>query len=198
MKGASTAEIAQMISAIAASAAAIFAAVSAGVSRVAVERGNLAFVWPEFWIVEPDTLHKTARLLVRLHSDGPGIALDVRWSVFFHTEPGRKAMRGAEEEAAANATPAIERCGPGKARQGDMNPRPSAHWPRTCVMSRGGSWCDGRTRLEGAGSSASGAPDGSLLQSRRGYGGRAGEWRYERDDARRPRRELLSPRLIDR
>jgi hypothetical protein len=87
------ADVAQIVSAVATSAAAIFAAGSARVSRTAVERGNLAFVWPEFSTHAQDVNHASRWLKVRLHSDGPGIALDVRWSVFFVPEPGRVAWR---------------------------------------------------------------------------------------------------------
>jgi hypothetical protein len=115
----STADVAQLVSAVAASMAAIFAAVSAGVSRAAVERGNLAFVWPEYWIEGPDENHTTHDLLVRLHSDGPGIALDARWSVCGVPERGRRttwwrAWQREEEVAGASAIPAIRALRPGE------------------------------------------------------------------------------------
>jgi hypothetical protein len=114
-----TADVAQLVSAVAASVAAIFAAVSAGVSRAAVERSNLAFVWPEYWIEKADAHHVTDLLLVRLHSDGPGIALDARWSLCGVPERGRRTTWGRawlreEEAAGASATWAIRALRPGE------------------------------------------------------------------------------------
>lgn len=123
----SSADVAQVVSAAAATSAAVFAAVSALMSRAAVERGNLAFVWPEYWIDGPDQNLTNHRLRVRLHSDGAGIALDARWSVFYMPDEGRKASRRAEQEAAEAATSLVRvlrpgECSPSSAAPADERP----------------------------------------------------------------------------
>lgn len=106
------AEPAQLVAAIASSIAAVAAATSAILSRSAVERGNFAFVWPDFRVSE-DESDGFSYVLVRLRSDGPGIALDVRWSLYFMPEPGRTARRRAESEAEATASSAVRALRPG-------------------------------------------------------------------------------------
>lgn len=93
--------------------ASIAAATAAYMSRTAVERANLAFVWAELFFDRPDAAAPIRRLRIQLHSDGPGIALDVRWSIGGPTEGGRAAHRRAEEEIAAQARPAIRALRPG-------------------------------------------------------------------------------------
>jgi hypothetical protein len=89
-----------------ATAAAVAALLSVWFSRQAVERSHRPYVWPE-WRLEPDDPESVAtdaeaaddeseeearaayerlkeeryRVLVRLHNDGPGVALDAQWSV---------------------------------------------------------------------------------------------------------------------
>ncbi len=109
-----TAEVAQIVAAVATSIAAVAAAASAVLSRSAVERGNLAFVWPEFGVDEGYDDNEFPYVWVRLRSDGPGIALDVRWSIFVVPEPGCSAWQRAEEEAAASAKRAVRALRPGQ------------------------------------------------------------------------------------
>lgn len=108
-----TGDVFQGIAAVATSAAAIAAAASARASRAAVERANLAFVWPVYSVEGPDQNLSTHRLRVRLHSAGPGIAFDVRWSVLF-PDVGRRAWRQAEKDAARGASDAVRSLRPGE------------------------------------------------------------------------------------
>jgi hypothetical protein len=70
------------VAAGASAAGAVAAWLAATTSREAVARSHRPFVWPE-WTVEPaeESEEKRQAWLVRLHNDGPGVALDVRWSV---------------------------------------------------------------------------------------------------------------------
>lgn len=110
------ADVAQVLSAGAATTAAIFAAVSAATSRAAVERANLAFVWPKFWAYHPDEWDQGGHGVgsVVLNSDGAGVALDVRWSLLFEPAPGRSAWRQAEAETASTASPVVRALRPGE------------------------------------------------------------------------------------
>jgi hypothetical protein len=104
--------ILQVVTAVSGLAATVAAAFAARMSRAAVERDHLAFVWAEVTDERPDPVVSRRRIRVRLHSDGPGVALDVRWSLGgpWH---GRKAYWRAQEEVAGRATPAIRALRPG-------------------------------------------------------------------------------------
>jgi hypothetical protein len=75
-----------VVSAVAGAAAAISARSSARGSRDAVRRSNLPFVWPSYEVEygeeEPNTGMAVNTVRVTLHNDGPGIAIDVRWSMW--------------------------------------------------------------------------------------------------------------------
>jgi hypothetical protein len=103
----------QVVTAASGLAATAAAAFAARMSRAAVERDNLAFVWAEVTDDRPDSVVPRRRIRVQLHSDGPGIALDVRWSLDGPSEDGRRAHRRAQEAVAARATPAIRALRPG-------------------------------------------------------------------------------------
>ena len=109
-------DLAQILTAGTGAVAAGAAAVAAFISRATVERADYAFVWAEVTQDQPGPDAQTQRLRVQLHSDGPGIALDVRWSLGGPWEPGRSAYRRAQEEVAARATPAIRALSPGVSR----------------------------------------------------------------------------------
>jgi hypothetical protein len=68
------------VAAVATAAGAGAAWLAATASRQAVVRANRPFVWPEAHESESNG-KRTVR--VRLHNDGPGVALDVRWSLVF-------------------------------------------------------------------------------------------------------------------
>ncbi len=112
--GLDAAEIAQIVAAAATVLAVGLAAWSARLSLAAVERANMAFVWPAFIVGHEDTWDNSGAygVRVRLHADGPGVALDVRWSLYFADEPGRE--KEAEAEAKARAAPAIRAMRPGE------------------------------------------------------------------------------------
>jgi len=110
----SSATAGSIVSAAIPAAAATAATFAAFMSRAAVRRANLAFVWADFEYDQPDRASSMRRLRVQLHSDGPGIALDVRWSVDGPPECGRAARRKAEKEVAHRATPAIRALRPGE------------------------------------------------------------------------------------
>jgi hypothetical protein len=107
-------DVAQIVAAAATVLAVAFAAWSAWLSRAAVERANMAFVWPAFTIGHEDTWDDRGPfgVRVRLHADGPGVALDVRWSLYFPDEPGREKY--VDAEAAASASAAIRAMRPGE------------------------------------------------------------------------------------
>jgi hypothetical protein len=104
--------IVSVMSGLVAAAAAAYAATR---SRAAVERANLAFVWAEPTFERLDGKPAARRLRVRLHSDGPGIALDVRWSIDGPPEVTRAARRRARETVAATATRPVRALRPGEA-----------------------------------------------------------------------------------
>lgn len=110
----------EVIPIVAGVGASIAAAVAAWTSRAAVERANLAFVWAELSFAPGptsvgDPSVDPALLRVQLHSDGPGIALDVRWSLGEPAaDPGRRAHRKTEEETARWATDAVRALRPGE------------------------------------------------------------------------------------
>ena len=105
--------IVQLVSIGSSVTASIAAAAAAFMSRSAVERANLAFVWAEPSFDRPDPDSGMSRLRIQLHSDGPGIALDVRWSLGGPEDPGWRAHRRAQRETASRATPAIRALRPG-------------------------------------------------------------------------------------
>lgn len=79
-------DIAQIVAAVATVIAVGLAAWSASLSRAAVERANMAFVWPAFTVGHEDSWDDPKGpygVRVRLHADGLGVALDVRWSLYF-------------------------------------------------------------------------------------------------------------------
>lgn len=104
-------ELVQTVTAATGVVAAGAAAFAARMSRATVERANLAFVWAEMTLDSIDD--STRRLRVQLHSDGPGIALDVRWSLGGPWDPTRTGYRRDQEEVATRATPAIRALRPG-------------------------------------------------------------------------------------
>jgi hypothetical protein len=67
-------------------AAAISARSSARASKEGVVRSNMPFVWPSYeveWDEEDLNMGQVqGRVRVTLHNDGPGIAIDVRWSTW--------------------------------------------------------------------------------------------------------------------
>jgi hypothetical protein len=69
------------VGAIATAAGAAAAWRAAGASREAVARAHRPFVWPEFDYDYEGAGPGETVWRVRLHNDGPGVALDVRWSV---------------------------------------------------------------------------------------------------------------------
>src|SRR6266550_1149565 len=75
---------AQTGAALAAGVAAFAAWVSAYQSRGAIELANRPFVWPALTaeIKGGDSEYKVWAFKARLHNDGPGVAIDVRWSVY--------------------------------------------------------------------------------------------------------------------
>jgi hypothetical protein len=87
-------EWATVATAVATFAAAVSARSSAQASKDAVRRSNMPFVWPayevEYGEEEPMTGMQANTVRTVLHNDGPGVAIDVRWSMWSPTEgPGR-------------------------------------------------------------------------------------------------------------
>lgn len=70
--------------------------------------------WPSFHVEAQDENLAGEHLRLRLHSDGPGLALDVRWSIYRFPEPGRTGARRADEELAARASTAVRGLRPGE------------------------------------------------------------------------------------
>jgi hypothetical protein len=77
----------------------------------------MPFVWPAFTIDRSDeeaSGHQQIRVRVRLHNDGPGMAQDVRWSIYSpHTNPRPYLPKRwhrdtkAEAEAREHASPSV-------------------------------------------------------------------------------------------
>jgi len=83
------------VATIAAAAGAGAAWRSAGASRQAVARANRPFVWPSFF---ESTTESELAVSVQVHNDGPGVALDVRWSLaFFDEHDSSEDERRSEE-----------------------------------------------------------------------------------------------------
>ena len=114
------AEVATGIAAL----SAVAAWLSAANSRRAITLANRPFVWPAFTFKGGHRVagDKHWELKARLHNDGPGVALDVRWSV--HAPQSRK-RRGvaAERQAASIASDPIRAM-----RSGESMPPVDGEW----------------------------------------------------------------------
>ena len=128
--------VAELVS-VGAGVAGIAAAFAAFMSFAATERTNFAFVWAELFFDSPDPDSQRSRLRVQLHSDGPGIALDVRWSIGEPHESDRRAYRQAEEATADSATSVVRALRPGKSHpalapdDAESDALAKAHYERT-------------------------------------------------------------------
>lgn len=103
------------VAAIATAAGAGAAWRSALASSEAVARTHRPFVWPD-WRYEHVAEGKGPEWSVRLHNDGPGVALDVRWSVYVLQPPeefGGRADFDPTQEMRRNASEPIRGMRPG-------------------------------------------------------------------------------------
>jgi hypothetical protein len=104
------------VGAVATAAGAGAAWLAASASRQAVARTHRPFVWPE-WGAEWSREDGRYEWRVRLHNDGPGVALDVRWSVWVEHPPedgdGRHSAE-AEEQVRRLASEPIRGMRPGQ------------------------------------------------------------------------------------
>jgi hypothetical protein len=114
------------LGAVATAAGAGAAWLAATASREAVARTHRPFVWPE-WVYEPsDDSSEPWEWRVRLHNDGPGVALDVRWSVRVMFAPPHLSVY-PEEEVRAKAEEETRR----RASDPIRGLRPGESWPHS-------------------------------------------------------------------
>lgn len=127
-------EWATVVSAVAAAGGAIAAWASARASRVAISRNNMPFVWPEYQVIydetEDDGIETAAVRVVTLHNDGPGIAVDVRWSTWSPTEAPERSRwlprrwrrdAQADTQSRDSASKSIRAMQPGDTKKDDTS-----------------------------------------------------------------------------
>jgi hypothetical protein len=78
-----------------------------------VARAHKPFVFPEWDVGPPDEEYKRV-WGVRLNNEGPGIALDVRWSIAVPEGPSREDRTREEHQSRALASEAIRALRPGQ------------------------------------------------------------------------------------
>jgi hypothetical protein len=104
------------LAAVATAAGAGAAWLAASASRTAVARTHRPFVWPD-WDRDYNQDEGQYEWRVRLHNDGPGVALDVRWSVWVEQPPeemGGPPNDDAEDQLRRAASEPIRGMRPGE------------------------------------------------------------------------------------